>query len=144
MRFDENSSAAIKGMALLFNRMLELYKELGITKSKLTRLTLDMVLPDADSPHQNFPCLSTAVKAAETRYLLPVIFALLNEYSDGCEHHVQRSLVLKYLMDFYTVMDSCDVVPSVTEGTTMRDSVHNFLVTYQTCGSWAHEQGLLL
>jgi hypothetical protein len=132
----------MQALNTIWDRISALYIEFPST-SKLNKLTLEMFCKP-DAPYQSFPMLSTAIKATETRHLLPIAAALSREYNTGEPHHGQRDAMMRYITDFYRLMDTCPIVPSPDVGERMFSSLHKFLLTYQTLASWAADNGHLM
>ena len=139
----ENSHIPQKNaLAKVWRRIDELYTQLRV-ETKLTRLTLDMFC-DKAAPHQSFAILSTAVKGAEQRHLMPVMVKLCEEMNSGSEHHRMRLLCIKSLLQFDKLAAGCSLVPSKADGAAMYTALDLFLTTYQGCADWAAREGHLL
>ena len=61
---------------------------------------------DKDAPLAHFPCLSRAVKAADTRHLVPVAYELCKRYVDVSECTQQRLACTKRLADYYNTLEA--------------------------------------
>ena len=132
----------IRALNIVWERINAFYVEAN-SPHRIGRLTIDM-FSNSSKPLQVFPMLSTAIKAAETRYLLPIIYKLSLEYNVGEPHHDQRDAMLNYLMTFYRFMDESPIVPSAEAGSRMFGNMHKFLLTYQSLSSWAVEHGHMM
>ena len=129
-------------LAFVWKRIVALYAKVGATY-RLSKLTLDMFCT-SKAPFQNYPCLSTAIKAAETRQLLPVVLELSREFDTGTKHHENRRVMLGHLAAFYDAMKSAPTIPSREDGRVIFQSCRDFLLVYQACSHWALSEGHLL
>ena len=87
----------------LWDRISVQYNGRG-TPNRLHNLTLSMFI-DADRPHLSHPVLSTRVKAAESRHLVPIVANIWSDCQNNSafEQHMLR--VLEQLAAFYTILD---------------------------------------
>ena len=139
MQIGGNHAAALSQVWL---RIQELYDNLGASY-RLGKLTLDMIC-NTSAPYQNFPVLTTAIKAAETRQLLPVVYQLTKDFDAGDAHSADRRCMLQQLLTFYSTIKECSAVPTAQQGHVIESSITNFLLFYQKCSSWAVDGGHML
>ena len=132
-------------LAKMFSRVQELYDALG-SQERISRCTLEMFCEDSSAPHQGAPCLGTAVKAAEQRHLLPVVYLMCfdKDFNDGSLHARLRLKAMTCLVRAYKTMDAADIVPTPSEGLVIKTSLIEFLETYQQLGVWAQQEGFLM
>lgn len=91
-------------LAALFKRILEIYRELGITKSRISTLKYEHFC-DPAKPHKIYPCLhASAIKGRETRYLVPVALQLCREHAEG-QHAGHRLRCFEHLNAVYELLD---------------------------------------
>ena len=100
-------------------------------------MTLNMIHPDPDAPHQHYPQLGSSIKAAETRHLLPCVYQIATEWNDRSEEAEVRILMLRSLCRFYDLIEKCPTVPSRDEGLAIKESLTDFLNYYQWMADWA-------
>ena len=128
----------------LWGLILQGYRRLG-SGSQLGHLTLAMFCT-ANGPASNQPSLSSTIKAAETKCLVPVlvdIFRGLRRAHDAVDSHVLGVLV--ELNTYYQVLSNnkrCLALPAV-EQLRLENALWNLNRHYSALEAWAIGQGLL-
>ena len=126
----------------LWVRIQQLYAEFG-TPHRLHNLRLSM-FSNERAPLQHYPCLTTAVKAADTRHLLRAMLKLCVEYDDGRQERVHRRLCLQHLVNFYGCMEGHGVHLPSSAHQKLEASVHQCLLHYSWLARHAMNNGLHL
>ncbi|CAE7719047.1 unnamed protein product [Symbiodinium sp. CCMP2592] len=116
------------------------YGRLG-SSSRISNLTLGMVVTDTKSPHKDYPRLK--LKAAETRHFIPVLASICMSFQ-SCKQHRVRSEVLQALTSFYELLEVCDYVPTAEQHREMTKVWWSFLKGYQWLSDHAAKKGMKL
>lgn len=134
-----NRTKAARELALqnLWARIQEIYK-LQETKVRLTNLNMSMLV-DVKQPFAEFAHLR-AVKAAETRHLVPVVAKLADEWAQ-VEEEKHAAVACLLLAKFYVLLDSCGMFPDAASGEEMAQTMQHFLMEYSWLSSWAEGCG---
>ena len=104
--------------------------------------TLRKFVKDPKSPGANFPKLTTAVKAAETRELVPIVAILCEEFSvAGDAEWRLKTLCIKNLDRFYKCMARAGTFPSASDRERMAESTRRFLSMYSALATAAARSG---
>ena len=124
-----------------WGRVVQQYRGRGTT-CRLNNLTLSMFV-DVDAPHTKHPCLSTRVKAAETRGLVPVVADIWEDWKNPAsdiEGHM--AVVLGELAAFYECLRQCDsyVMPRATRARLVSSS-SKVLLHYNALSALAKTTG---
>lgn len=92
----------------LWHRIAGQYRARG-TPTQLSNLALAFFC-NAKSPAADFPLLTSRVKAAETRHLVPIMASIWGDVcdSDGSQHDKHVLVVLRSLAEFYALLDGPD------------------------------------
>ena len=115
----------------------------GVYREQKVRQQLDGVrlshLCDPKSPKAKSVVLSSRVKAAISRHLVPVLaVAWERMMKPDCENHVHILAMLKALVDFYEVLKSVEQVLDIEEQVHLEDSITRTLVHYNALSTWAN------
>jgi hypothetical protein len=116
-----------KALGALWVEMREIAKELNM-EMPISNFRLKMIC-DPSAPFAHFPCLSSAVKAAETRHLAPIVWQLAVKHETPDAVHV--TLVNKLLTQIYMWIDTTDDIPTAEDGVKLIALVDSFLVNYE-------------
>lgn len=117
----------------LWARIQEVYG-LQQTGVRLTNLTMSMVA-DIKQPFADYAHLR-AIKAAETRHLVPVMAKIADEWAKSVEEdHAAMACLL--LAKFYCLLDSVGMFPDVATGQEMEETMQQFLLEYAWLSEWA-------
>ena len=119
-------------LARIWRRIQELYATVGKDSAcKLTHLQLSM-LGNVDRPFSDYPTLHA--KGAETRHLVPVLAAFVEEENDGSEVCRHQRLALDSMTKFYMLCDSQPMFVSDQASADFVTHMETCLASY----SWLH------
>ena len=125
-----------QALADLWRRIQEIYVEEG-TPSRLTNLQMSMIV-DVKHPFAEFACLR-AVKAAETRYLVPVLARIMDERAqDTVEQHAALACLL--LAKFYAQLDCASMLPGEETANEIDQTMVQFLLECTWLEAWAEKE----
>ena len=117
----------------------ELWKA-GKVKYPLTRLDLNWVKPDS----KDYPCITTAVKAAQLRDLVPVVLELCERYNSGSTEDRLRLLAIKNLQRYYEVVAGGGMFLTEDEKGKLLQAVQDFQDAYgELCAIAQKERKML-
>ena len=101
------------------------------TSCRLSNLELGF-FSTTTSPHQKYPCLTTRIKAAETRALLPIVSDLwTTKYGPTNAHHNRVHLMLTAIVDGYRCFDSDDYILPPRDQASLKVNFDNFFMHYR-------------
>ena len=134
-------------LTMIFNKILQLYVDLGIDRSnQITTLNMgNFCTPD--KKHSTYPCLSS-IKARHVRYLVPVCLKLCEEAvgvpgdDSTTEYRKYRYLCTKWLEAMYKFLDCTEFHLTAHQQKGYSESTLNFLLCYTKCSKLADAQGL--
>ena len=134
-------------LTMLFNKILQLYVDLGIDRSnQITTLNMgNFCTPD--KKHSTYPCLSS-IKARHVRYLVPVCLKLCEEAvgvpgdDSTTEYRKYRYLCTKWLEAMYKFLDCAEFHLTAHQQKGYSESTLNFLLWYTKCSKLADAQGV--
>ena len=99
--------------------------------SQLANLPLSF-FTDEKRPHQGFPCLTTRVKAAETRHLVPIVASIWRDVHNRLSRHDRDVLsLLEALTSFYSALDCLDYVFPPETQRKFQEDIDSMLVDYR-------------
>ena len=108
------------------------------TSSRLGGLSLSM-FTDPSRPHQAHPCLSSRVKAAASRHLVPILASMFDDVRDPMsEEDGHIASMLKALALAYDAMDSREQMLPPAGVANFQTSIDDFLHHYR----WLHANAL--
>lgn len=130
-----NRTSAARQLALdqLWGKIQETYTQQG-TATRLTNLHLSM-FTDPRAPFADYAYLR-AVKAAETRHLVPVMVVVLQHY-DATEHLRLAHVCCGLVAEFYGLLDVAGMFPSPENAARLGALMSNFLNLYKKLNCWA-------
>ena len=108
-------------------------------KSRLTTLTLAMIVPKPKSPHASHPVLK--LKAAEARHFLPPLTSCCEALRPKTKVQKLRLLGLKQLCSWYEILDEIEFVPNDAQAEKLKSLLHGFLLVNEELCEWARKQG---
>ena len=110
------------------------------TPTQLSNLTLSMFV-DEGARSKSYPVLTTRVKAAETRRLLPIISDIFEELHDPTNRvDAHMVFVLRSLDTYFECLQSVDYLLPAKAQARFQDSVWSFLKRYSWLNAWLLEQ----
>jgi hypothetical protein len=114
----------------LMAEVQDAYKSLHIGDCKISHLEYNHFC-DKDAPHKNFPDLmSSAVKARQVRYLVPVAAKLSRDFfKPGDEYSRHRLQCLENAEQMYNIVDEHGLFLGA-DATRFQEACHNFCVHY--------------
>lgn len=124
---------------LLWEEIQRIYGEQRV-ENRIFKLSRDMI----NTGPQNWAVLSSTVKAAATRALVPVVRQLCTELCSGTMVSVQRVLALEAMETYYTVMERNGFVLPPSESAQLLEAVERLLLHYNYLTQQALSQGHLL
>ena len=130
----------------LWDLVKEEYGRLGTAaRSRVPNLTMNM-FSAAKGRSTNQPTLTTRVKAAETRHLVPVMFAIfsrLRRVRNAEDGHIME--VLKNLNSYYTTLTEQRQLVTLARGAQQRleRSLWDLNRHYSALQSWALQEGFV-
>lgn len=119
-------------MKLLNERMVQGYNELNISHTYRVRKLEFQYFGSISSPHQNYPeLMSSAIKAAQTRHLVPVCLWILEKHCDATTEYQKRRLYcVKALSDLYGIIDRSPLFLSDEDHILYKKTTQKFLLHY--------------
>ena len=139
--FEDLRGPPRQALGRVWVRIQAIYKELG-SAHRLHNLRLSMFC-DEGSPHASYPCLSTAIKATETRHLVQPVYVLACEFDSGSDVHTHRRLCLKNLLRFYTLLEAHGLFIPGDQHALLATSVSKVLNHYSWLAKHSMENGRL-
>ena len=126
-------------LAKIFSKIRELYSEKQVP-NRMTNMRLSM-LTDTTKPHKRPPCLEA--KAAETKWLLPCLEALLAEVLDPEEDPIHSTMLecIGALNQLISHMDNIGAFPTASEYKVVDRLAKRFFDCYQDLHDWALAKG---
>ena len=112
----------------------------GKVNNPLNRLELKWV----KAPTASYPCITTAVKAAQLRDLVPVVLELCKRYNSGSEEDMLRLLALKNLQRYYAVVAEAGMFLTDDQKKNLMDAVQDFQECYGNLCSLAQKEEKML
>ena len=118
------------------------YKELGITKSKITRLEFTY-FSAPKHPHMEFPDLmSSAMKARQCRYLVPVAYKCCRDFfKPGDQYSRNRLQCLENLARFYDIVDGADLFLG-SKASEAQLALHRFTTHYAALAKYCQDANI--
>ena len=141
---EQMPGSLVENVGILWQRMQVLYTRLGIRKNKLTQFKASYLGIKVESPNAQYPCLSGAIKGAQTRALVPVVFQLAIEFDSGDAVAAHRRLCLQALCRVYDVIHSGPMFLSATAAQHLGQEMRLCLAHYSWLSREAMESGRLL
>ena len=128
----------------LFHLILTTYEKLGIKSCRITRLEVSY-FSSTTAPFQKFPDLMhSAIKARQTRYLVPVALELCKQYHKAAQPYCKHRLAcLENLNNMYNLADPHPVFLPKLKVDLYEEAVDKFLLHYSACAKIAEGMGKL-
>ena len=123
-----------KKLDLLFGEIVELQKDKPL--NKLNKLELKWIHKGAGE----YPCCTTAIKAAQLRDLVPAVAELCKKYSDGSEEDRWRLYCVQNLERYYKVLETPNQFLSDEEFKTLGKAVDRLLMFYSKLSGKAQKE----
>ncbi len=144
---DMKQMSRAEAMKQLWSKVLKNYIDLNIpAESRISNLQLKHFCTEG-RPHKAYPDLSTAIKARERRYLIPVFLNICEEFRHGTEAKEHRFQAMRYLDRVYRIIDAeegSEFFHTDQQSRQLEQAIHSFLSHYAVLAKQAVNSSLLL
>ena len=113
----------------LWRRIADQYRARG-TPTQMSNLAIAFFC-NMRSPHMDYPVLTSRVKAAETRHLVPIMSTIWANVCDRSGHDAHVLAVLQHLERFYNILDTPGYCMPAADQTSFEQSVAKILRHYR-------------
>lgn len=86
---------------------------------------------DPDAPHTKKPCLTSRIKAAETRVMIPILSAIWKAVRGASEHDELVDRILASLTALYEELNSTEYLLPDPAVVRVRESLDTFFESYR-------------